>query len=57
VNSAEENRAHYCKILDGKSLFSAHYGMYAVTLNEVKAILKVNVQEGECGALDKILLE
>jgi hypothetical protein len=40
ANSAE-NRANICKDLDGKLLFSALYGMYMVTLYELKAILKV----------------
>jgi hypothetical protein len=38
VNSAEENRANFCKSLDGKLLFSALYGMYTVTLIELKAV-------------------
>jgi glutamyl-tRNA reductase len=38
VNSAEENRANFCKGLEGKPLFSALYGMYTVTLNELKAV-------------------
>jgi hypothetical protein len=42
VKSAEENRANVCKIPDMKSLFSTLYNMYTVTLNELKAILKVS---------------
>jgi hypothetical protein len=38
VNSAEENRANFYKGLDGKPLFSALYGMYTVTLNELEAV-------------------
>jgi hypothetical protein len=38
VNSAEENKANICKVLDGKPLFSALCGMYTVTLNELKAV-------------------
>jgi hypothetical protein len=38
VNSVEENRANFCKSLDGKLLFSALYGMYTVTLIELKAV-------------------
>jgi hypothetical protein len=30
VNSAEENIANFCKILDGNPLFNALYGMYMV---------------------------
>jgi hypothetical protein len=46
VNSAEDNRVNFCKFLDGKQLFSALYGMYMVTLNELKTVLKVNKQAG-----------
>jgi hypothetical protein len=35
VNSAEENTANFCKGLDEKPLFSALYGMYSVTLNDM----------------------
>jgi hypothetical protein len=38
ANSAEENRANFCKSLDGKLIFSALYGMYTVTLIELKAV-------------------
>jgi hypothetical protein len=41
VNSAEENRTNFCKGLDEKPLFSALYGMYTVTLNELKAVSPV----------------
>jgi hypothetical protein len=57
LNSAEENRAKFCKFLDGKSLFSALYGMYTVTLKELVAILKVNAQEGQSGVMNKTSLE
>jgi hypothetical protein len=53
VNSMEENRANFCKVPDGKPLFSAFYGMYAVMPNELKAILKVSAQEGRSGAVNK----
>jgi hypothetical protein len=42
MNSMEENRANFCKGLDGKPLFSALYCMYTITLNEMKAVLKVS---------------
>jgi hypothetical protein len=42
VNSAVENRASYSKALTGKTLFSALHGTYAVTLYELKAVLKAN---------------
>jgi hypothetical protein len=44
VDAAEENRANYCKVLSGKTLFSALYGTYTVTLNELKAVLKASTQ-------------
>jgi hypothetical protein len=44
VNSAEENRATFCKLLDRQPLFSALYGMYTITLKELQAVLKVNTQ-------------
>jgi hypothetical protein len=43
VNRTEGNRANSCRGLDGKPLFSALYGMYTVTLNELKTILKASV--------------
>jgi hypothetical protein len=57
VSSAEENRANFCKILKGKPLFSALYGIYTLTLNELKAVLKVKAQAGKCGAVTKTSLE
>jgi hypothetical protein len=57
VNSAEENRENICKALDGKLFFSALYGTYAVTLNKLKAILKVSAQEGQSGAVNKTSVE
>jgi hypothetical protein len=51
VSSAEENSANFCKILEGKPLFSALYGIYTLTLNELKAVLKVREQAGKCGAV------
>jgi hypothetical protein len=57
VNSTEEKRANFCKGLDGKQLFSAVYGMYAITLNEMKAVLKVSAQAGQSGAVNKTSVE
>jgi hypothetical protein len=57
VNSAEENRAKSATFLDGKSLFSALYGMHTVTLKELKAALKVNAQAGQNGAVSKTSLQ
>jgi hypothetical protein len=42
VNAAEENGAHYCKAVHGETLFSALYGTYIVTLDELKAVLKAS---------------
>jgi hypothetical protein len=57
VNNAEENTANFCKTLDGKPLFSALYDMYTVTLNEMKATLKMGAQAGQSGAVNKISVE
>jgi hypothetical protein len=56
VNSAE-NRANFCKVLDGKLLFSALYGMYAIALNELKTVLKVSAPAGQSRAVNKISLK
>jgi hypothetical protein len=52
VNSTE-NRVNFCKALDGKPHFTPLYGMYTVTLNELKTILKVGTQEGQRGAVNR----
>jgi hypothetical protein len=39
LSSAEESRANFCKIVEGKPLFSAPYGIYTLILNELKAII------------------
>jgi hypothetical protein len=57
VSSAEENRADFCEILVGKPLFSSLYSIYTLTLNELKAVLKVNAQGGQSGALTETSLE
>jgi hypothetical protein len=44
---AEENRQNFCKVLNGKNLFSALYGMYTVTLHELKAMLKASTPAGQ----------
>jgi hypothetical protein len=54
MNSAEENRTNFCKGLDGKPLFSTHYCMYTVTLNELKA---VSAQTKHSGTANKTSLE
>jgi hypothetical protein len=57
VSSAEEKRANFCKGLDGKPLFSALYGMYTVTLKELKSVQKVSAQAGQSGAVNKTSVE
>jgi hypothetical protein len=52
VNRTEENRANACKALDGKPLFSVLYGMYAVKLTELRAVLKVSAEAGQSGAVN-----
>jgi hypothetical protein len=47
VSSAEDNRESFCKALRGKPLFSALYGTYTVTLNELKNVLKASSQTGQ----------
>jgi hypothetical protein len=44
VSAVEENRASYCKSLSGKTMYSALYGFYTVTLNELKGLIKANVR-------------
>jgi hypothetical protein len=39
VSTMEEIRANFCKALSGKTLYSALYGTYTVTLNELKGPL------------------
>jgi hypothetical protein len=53
--SSEENRANCCKGLDGKPHFSSLYGMYTVTLNELKAIPMVSAQAGQSGVVNKTI--
>jgi hypothetical protein len=50
VSTAEENRQNFCKVLNVKNLFSALYGMYTVTLNELKAVLKEGTPAGQSKA-------
>jgi hypothetical protein len=46
-----------CKALEGKPLFSALYGMYTVTLNELKAVIKVTAQAGRSSAMNRTSVE
>jgi hypothetical protein len=56
VNSAE-NRANFCKNLDGKPLFSALYDINMVTLNELKGVLEMSAQAGQSGIVNKTSVE
>jgi hypothetical protein len=46
VNTAEDNRASYCKALFGSVLFSALHGAYTVALNDLKSLLKTSSSAG-----------
>jgi hypothetical protein len=54
VSSAEDNHESFCKALRGKPLFSARYGTYTVTLNELKNVLKASSQAGQQKQADGI---
>jgi hypothetical protein len=45
VDSAKLDRVNLCQCLKGKSLFSALYGPYTVTLSELKGVLQQSVTE------------
>jgi hypothetical protein len=45
ISSAEDNRKDYCKVLQGKTLFSALYGTYTVMLHDLKKIQKDSTQQ------------
>jgi hypothetical protein len=44
VSATTEDRLSYCKSLKGKQLFKAVYGLYTITLGELRAVLHSNVQ-------------
>jgi hypothetical protein len=44
IGAAEDNRESYSVALQGKTLYSALYGTYTVTLNELKSLLKSSTQ-------------
>jgi hypothetical protein len=49
VNTVEANRVSYCKALSGRTLYSALYGTYSVTLKELKGLVKAGIfAEEEC---------
>ena len=43
ADTAQEDRANLCQILKGKRLFSALYGVYCLTLANLKAVLQNSV--------------
>jgi hypothetical protein len=47
ISSAEEGREHDCNSLGGKTLFSALYETYKVTMNELQAVMKTKHQAGQ----------
>jgi hypothetical protein len=47
VNAAEGNGVSYCKGLHGKPRFSALYGTYTVTLDELEDLLKASTLAGQ----------
>jgi hypothetical protein len=46
VNAAQEDRAKLCEALRGKRLFSALYGVYCLTLNNLKKVLQKSTGRG-----------
>jgi hypothetical protein len=40
ISSAEDNQETYCKALRRKPLYSALYGAYTITLNDLNEVLK-----------------
>jgi hypothetical protein len=49
ISTVQENRTNFCKALSGKTLYSALYSTYAVTLTELKGPLKASVFSEEKG--------
>jgi hypothetical protein len=52
VSSVEDNRESYCQVQRGKPLFSALYGTYTVTINDLKSVLKASSQAGQTKQAD-----
>jgi hypothetical protein len=46
VNAAQEDRAKLCEALHGKRVFSALYGVYCLTLNNLKKVLQKSAGRG-----------
>jgi DNA mismatch repair ATPase MutS len=47
ISSAEDNREDYCKVLKGKTLFSALYGVYTVMLHDLNKLQKDIAQQAD----------
>jgi hypothetical protein len=47
VNISDENRQNFCKALNWKTRFSALYGIYTFTLQELQALLKGSSAAGK----------
>jgi hypothetical protein len=47
IVEAEDNQINFCKALTGKILFSALYGMYTITLKDLKALLNAGKPVGQ----------
>jgi hypothetical protein len=47
VNSAEENRANFCKTLNGKPLFSTHYSMYIRWLHRQDRVVQWTIAQDD----------
>jgi hypothetical protein len=41
-STVDDNRYSYCKTLTGKTLFSALYEIYTVTLNKLRSLMKAS---------------
>jgi hypothetical protein len=52
VNTVEENCVNYCKAFSGKTLYSTLYGMYTVTLKELKGLVKASIFAEESSNTD-----
>jgi hypothetical protein len=57
LRTVRQREQTFVKGIDGKPLFSDLYGMYTVPLNELKPILKVSVQGGKSGVVNKTTVE
>jgi hypothetical protein len=49
VNTVEENCVNYCKALSGRTLYSALYGTYSISLKELKGLVKAGIFGEEQG--------